>query len=104
MSATRGVGTAALMAPMSRTDSRSGTATRMMSHPAAKRRLACSTLASTSAAGAQSIDWTAISSPPPILTEPICRVRVFFLSMSLSLFYVKLVRGRFRSPQLWSAH
>ena len=70
MSATSGTETAALIAGTSLTASRSGTAARMMSQPAASSARACATLPATSPAGTFSIDCTVMGLPPPIVTIP----------------------------------
>ena len=70
MSATIGTSTAFFSASISATAAMSGTAVRMISHPAAANALACATFPAMSCAGTLSIDCTVTGAPPPIFSPP----------------------------------
>ena len=83
MSATIGVETASFKAAISRTASLSGTAARMISHPAASSYFAWRTLPSMSWAGVLSMDWMDTGALPPIARFP-TRISFEFLRFMLS--------------------
>src|SRR5262245_37894522 len=70
MSATKGMRICFLMAPSFSAASRTGTATRTISHPAASRPQIWSTVASTLRVSVLVIDWTVISESPPTWRFP----------------------------------
>ena len=66
------------MGPMARAASISGTATRMIWHPACSRRRIWDTVRSTSWVGVLHMDWMLTGAPPPTATAPtwICLLMV----------------------------
>ncbi len=61
----QGMGCGGWMGPMARAASISGTASRVISQPAAASRLICFTVASTSSVGVLHMDWMLTGAPPP---------------------------------------
>jgi len=59
-----------LISPSCSAASRTGTAQRTISHPAASNDQICCTVARTSRVSVLVIDWTVIGASPPIFTLP----------------------------------
>ena len=70
MSTTTGRGLSSLILATARAEARSGTATRMMSHPAAARVRICFRVAWTSSVRVLVMDWMDTGAPPPTGTLP----------------------------------